>query len=173
MLKLLIVLLPIFLNIFLTSTEAILKKNDSERIQKAISSLSVKQIPEAFKNRIKNEKSNWCCQINVPIENLQQTRVISYSSVKSGTHRCGYQSCGFLGWGSCTKWCLAYWTETMYQLETYEVTHQNPCPTEHVICCADHFLIMDHCFHINEIQNNLELLTILNNQGIVLPPIGK
>lgn len=41
----------------------------------------------------------------------------------------------------------------MYQLETYEVTHQKPCPEESLVCCSDHFFILDHCFRKLNIEN--------------------
>ncbi|CAF0937344.1 unnamed protein product [Brachionus calyciflorus] len=147
---------------------ALLNESETIRIQNAISTIPKDLIPDKFMHS-KDENGNWCCRVSNPIVNIHQTRVVSYSFVNSGNHRCGYQSCGFLGWGTCTKWCFSYWTEIRYMIENFDVTYQQPCPQEHVICCSDHFLIMDHCFHISEIQNNLELLSILNNQGIVFP----
>jgi hypothetical protein len=69
------------------------------------------------------------------------------------------------------------------------------CPVEYITCCTDFFLIHNHCFRkfpqyfnfrlsylkkndelnlffldLSEVQGNLELLTALNDLGIVIPP---
>ncbi|RMZ94825.1 hypothetical protein BpHYR1_032873 [Brachionus plicatilis] len=149
---------------------SLFKSINNDQLQQALSSLSLNQIPDYFKQP--RDNSNWCCKVDVPILTLEKTRVVSYQITNSQNVKCGSSSCGFLGLFKCTRWCTQYWTETRYLTEHYPVTQQQACPTGQEICCQDYFFIMDHCFHITEVQQNLELLTALNNQGIVIP-VGK
>lgn len=84
-------------------------------------------------------------------------------------HRCGYVGCGFLNLGRCTKWCSETWAEAVTGLETYLVNRTLPCPNNQLHCCQNHLLIMGHCFSYDEVYNNQELLSELNELNIVLP----
>ncbi|CAF0937354.1 unnamed protein product [Brachionus calyciflorus] len=139
-------------------------------LQQALSALPEDKIPDYFKKP--RDNSNWCCKTDTPVLTFDQTRAVSFQIVSSQNYKCGSSSCGFLGLKKCTRWCTQYWYETRYYTEHYPVTQQQACPPGQEICCADHFLIMDHCFHVSEVQQNLQLLAALNNQGIVLP-VGK
>lgn len=48
--------------------------------------------------------------------------------------------------------------ETRYHGEVYTYTQQTPCPQEHVICCANYFLIMNHCFRKFDITKNILII---------------
>ena len=54
-------------------------------------------------------------------------------------------------------------------IDTYLVYMQNPCPDDQITCCAQHILIMGHCFTYAEIYNNQEVLEALSDLGFVIP----
>ena len=101
-----------------------------------------------------------------------------------------------MGWGSCTKWCMSYWTKTTYHNENYVVTQHTACPMDQITCCKDYFLIHGNCFRkfflsitmislllnifsildVSEVVGNSELIIALQNQGVTitdLPGIGR
>ncbi|CAF0799481.1 unnamed protein product [Rotaria sp. Silwood1] len=121
------------------------------------------------RNDLKDTSANWCCQIDPGVQATSQTRQTTYYIAKHGRHKCGYDSCGFLGFGRCTRWCDEYWTEAQHGVETYIVYTQNICPHDHVICCAQHIYVIGHCFSYTEIYNNQQLFAQLNELGIVIP----
>lgn len=81
----------------------------------------------------------------MPVVALDQTRIVSYNIIKSESYRCGSSSCGFLGWSSCTKWCMRYWIETAYHTEVYTVYQQQQCPDNMIMCCTNYLFVLGHC----------------------------
>ena len=54
------------------------------------------------------------------------------------------QGCGFLGWGSCSKYCIAYFAIVVYETETFTEIHD--CPFELEECCKGLYLVLGQCF---------------------------
>ena len=70
----------------------------------------------------------------------------------------------FLGWGSCTKYCWAYWSVVNYYTETYTITQETPCPADNIVCCKDYLMIKGHCFRklycLTTIKNSKKMLKL-------------
>lgn len=46
---------------------------------------------------------------------------------------------------------------------------QNICPSDQLTCCANHILVLGHCFTYAEIYDNEEVLAALSETGFVIP----
>ncbi|CAF0933744.1 unnamed protein product [Adineta steineri] len=139
-----------------------LSKNDQENIVNTLLSTS-------SRNTGLVTDINWCCRTDPGVEAIAKTRQTTYTVQKHGRHKCGYDGCGFLGWGRCTRWCDETWSEVEHGVETYLVYQKRTCPADQVTCCAQHIYVLGHCFDYTEIYNNQELLGHLSELGIVLP----
>jgi hypothetical protein len=111
-----------------------------------------------------NLSDHFCCKVDPPLQYIPQTKISSKLSQAGGQHKCGYQSCGFLGWGSCTKYCWAYWSVVNYYTESYTITQETPCPADNIVCCKDYLMIKGHCFRklycLTTIKNSKKMLKL-------------
>merc|ERR1712150_122543 len=143
----------------------------AENFQKFLDSLPIEKIPETFKKE-NDDNSHWCCKIETPVTNYEQTRIVTRYETHAETYKCGWSNCGFLGMHKCTRYCKRYISVMVYAMEKYLVYRKEPCPTDMLTCCKDHFLIVGHCYHLLEIHGNVDLLQQANELGIVIPPLN-
>lgn len=149
---------------------------DIETLQQLINHLSLTQQNTIYQSLISTEKqgrqdnSNWCCSTDPGVEATSQTRQTVYYVDRHARNKCGYSSCGFLGWSSCTRWCDTYWREMQTGVETYLVYQQRLCPATNLVCCAGYITVINHCFTYEEVMNNKDVLEILVSLGIPISP---
>lgn len=80
-----------FLTLILASSLLVDCKQTSlnDQFQTFLNSLPDEKIPEKFKIKTKDDNTHWCCKIDVPPTQFQQTRVITSQVINSERYKCG------------------------------------------------------------------------------------
>jgi len=147
----------------------------NEQQLKTLADLKLRSLPNEYQQALlevraisaseRDQESTWCCKNGNPIA----MKVITTTFIKwepTGQTQqvvAGYDSCGFGGWSTCTRYAMQQ-VPTSYIDYGHEIVpdvENSHCPDNHIVCCKGMIPVVGFCMRIEEFKKVIAQWAVL------------